>query len=270
MLAAGLFAASMCGRAALALEIADIAMVTEIKGNVETKAGRLKKMDGLSKPCTIALDSDAKAVLFYFDGVREYTLSGPGTFEFSATGLTMSSASGAISIKWQDPYFNKLPRTGMRVAQAGTVLRTAAQVDPGYSPPDDENVPVFSLNFFWKLRPHLGAWQFRLADAAGNMLYETETATYSARLPTNLRLAPGSRYHWDVSWLDRDGNRQSEPHFFTTFDTETESRAAQLKPDRDGPEAARTLYGLWLDSVGAHSLARQYISHRYNPDTIPR
>ncbi len=258
--------------AAWAGPIAAIAMVTEIHGAgvIDAKSGQLKKMDRLSTPGTITVAAAAKVVVFYVDGAKEYTLSGPGTFEFSAIGLSRSSASGAMQVKRQDPTYSKanflfeVPAT-----QAGIVLRDAMLDSELGTPTDDEIVPVSNLVFSWKMRPHQGAWEFRIVDAFGNVLGKSNPLRNHATLPETTRLAPGSAYLWEVRWIDRNGEQQSQPHRFYTLNAENESMAAQLKPRHDAAEATRTLYGLWLILAGAQRLGQQYLSDSLNPDTIP-
>jgi hypothetical protein len=212
----------------------------------------------------------AKVVVFFSDGTKEYTLSGPGTFEFSVSGLTRSSAGGALLIKRQDPAYGKtnllfkVPST-----QAGIVLRDTKLAAELGMPSDDETVPASNLAFSWKMRPHQGAWQFRIVDAAGNVLDEAGPLHNHATLPETVRLAPDSTYLWEVRWSDRNGEQQSQSHRFYTLSAENESLAAQLKPGHDAPEATRTLYGLWLASKGAHRLGQQYLSNLFFPDVMP-
>jgi len=261
--------------AAWAGPIAAIAMVTEIHGAgvIDAKSGQLKKMDRLSTPGTITVAAAAKVVVFYVDGAKEYTLNGPGTFDFSAAGLTRSSASGAMQTKWQDPAYGKTNLLfNVPAVEAGVGLRVMGEIPflMADTPADGETVAASNLAFSWKMRPHQGAWQFRIVDyASGNVLDEASLLHNHATLPETVQLVPGSTYIWEVRWLDRNGDQQSQSHPFRTLDAENESLAAQLKPGPDAPEATRTLYGLWLVSAGAHRLGRKYLSDSYNPDVMP-
>ncbi len=245
--------------AAWASPIAAIAMVTAIHGTgvIDTQSGQLKKLDVLSAPGTITVGAAAKVVVFYLDGAKEYTLSGPGTFEFSAAGLIRSSASGALLIKRQDPAYGKtnllfkVPAT-----QAGVVLMASGTNHNSQG--DDDIVSILNPYFSWKMRPHQGAWQFRIIDANAKVLHETTPSEDYVTLSGTL--APDQLYQWKVSWIDSEGNQQSEIHRFRTMDAKLEASAARLKPGHDAPEAQRTLYGLWLVSEGAHRLGQTYLS----------
>lgn len=271
-LLAAMAAALMSMQAALAVPVAAIAMVTEVQGDsaIHGQSGRLKKLDELSTPGTITVAAAAKVVVFYLDGAKEYTLNGPGTFEFSATGLSRSSARGALLIKRQDPAYGKknllfkVPAT-----EAGIVLREFLPVSDLGVPADNETVPALDLAFSWEMRPHQGTWQFRIVDLTGKVLDAAGQRSNHATLPESVRLAPDSVYRWEVRWIDRNGDPQSQSRRFRTLDAENESLATRLKPGHDASEATQTLYGLWLRSVGAHRLAKKYLSDSFNPDFLP-
>jgi len=260
--------ALMCMSAAWAGPVAAIAMVTAIHGTgvIDTKSGQLKKLDVLSAPGTITIGDAAKVVVFYLDGAKEYTLSGPGTFEFSAAGLTRSSAGGTLLIKRQDPAYGKtnllfkVPAT-----QAGVVLMASGTNHNSQG--DDDIVSTLNPYFSWKVPPHQGAWQFRIIDVNGKVLDGAMPLRHHA-MPSGI-LAPDQFYQWQVSWIDSDGNRKSEIHRFRTMDARLESLAARLKPGHDAPEAQRTLYGLWLVSEGAHRLGQTYLSDSFTEGAMP-
>jgi hypothetical protein len=271
-MAATMAAALLWMSETLAGPVAPIAMVTEIQGEgvIDAKNSRLKKLDVLSTPGTITMDAAAKVVVFYLDGAKEYTLNGPGTFEFSVIGLTRSSASGTMLIKRQNPAYSKENLLfKVQTTEAGVVLRDSTLSAEPDTPANDDTVPSLNLTFSWKIRPHQGTWQFRIIDTTGKVLYETEPLHNQAPLPETTRLPPDSSLLWEVRWIDRNGDQQLQSHRFRTLNADNETLAAQLKPGEGAADAPRTLYGLWLIAAGAQRLGQKYLSNTFNQNAMP-
>lgn len=248
---------AMCGAPAQA-GAANIGIVTVVKGALSQKGGAIALMDHVQEAGVLRVAAGGEVVVFLYAGAREYTLTGPGVFALGSRGVARTGATGSVAMKRMDPLFGAIatPRAGL--VQAGATVRSgAAPVDAtsAFGEAIDPAQPVFR----WPARGHIGNYQVMLTDANGQELYRTEAVDNLAAPPDVLRLAPGARFRLELTWREPGGQLRLHGYDFSTLDAHHAQALARLRPDASAPPASKVLYGVWLRSLGAWSLAQPYL-----------
>lgn len=232
-------------------------VVTVVKGRVVADGNAVGFMEQLKPTRTIELGTDAQLVLFRFRGAKEYTLTGPGSFVMRADGVVRTSATGALQQRAMDPAFSRAA-PGASLVQAGVTLR-AGGAPSRDTPHNGENVAPGAPTFRWNERPRTGDYEFLLADDRDRVLAVARPAGEELTLPA-VRLAPGAAYRWELRWRDPAGQMRMAMYRFDTLSADDAATLERLRPQMDTSGSASILFGLWLRSVGARSLADSYLA----------
>lgn len=248
---------AMCGSAQAGAP--NIGIVTAAKGALSNKGDAIALMDDVQEAAVLRIAAGGEVVVFLYPGAREYTLTGPGVFAVRSRGVARTSATGSVAMKPMDPLFGAIatPRAGL--VQAGATVRS------GVAPTDDINASGEAVDpaqpvFRWPARGHTGNYQVMLTDANDQVLYRTEAVDNQATPPDTLRLAPGAPFRLELTWREPGGQLRLRVYDFSTLDAHHAQALARLRPDAAAPPAARVLFGLWLRSLGAWSLAQPYLA----------
>jgi len=232
-------------------------VVTVVTGMVSADGHAIGFMAQLAPGRTVELGTDAQLVLFRFRSATEYTLAGPGRFATRDSGIVRTSTTGTLQQRAMDPAFRQaVPGAGL--VQAGVTMRTgvAALRD---TPHNGENVAPGAPTFRWNERPHAGDYEVVLADADDRVLAQARPAGNELSLPA-VRLAPGAAYRWELRWRDPAGQARMAMYRFQALSAEHAATLERLRPRPDTSRSASILFGLWLRSVGAFSLAEPYLA----------
>jgi hypothetical protein len=233
---------------------AGIGIVTAVKGAVTLNRGPLQLMDQLRQPGLVRVPAGGELVVFVYRGAREYTLGGPGDFAVSMSGIARNGAAGTLAMKRMDPLFAGISAPPAGVVQAGATLR-GADTAAGQDEAVDASQPVLR----WPAREHIGNYQVVLADAGDRVLYRAEASANEATPPELVRLAPGARYRLELTWREPGGQLRMTARHFSTLDAVQAQAVARLRPDAGASPASRVLFGLWLRSLGAWSMAKPFL-----------
>jgi hypothetical protein len=239
-------------------------VVTVVTGTAASGGNALRFMDQLAPGRSIALEQGAQLVVFRFRGALEYTLSGPGSFAVHDSGIVRTSASGTLQMKRMDPAFSGAAPSAGKLAQAGVTMRSGATIARD-SPWNGDKVLPGAPVFRWSERPHVGDYAFLLADAGDRILLDTQQAGTELALP-DVRLAPGASYRWELAWRDPAGQMRMAMVRFGTLPAADAATLERLRPPPGAAGSAGVLFGLWLRSVGALSLAEPYLAE---PRPVP-
>lgn len=237
---------------------ADIGIVTAVKGTLSQTGGAIALMAPVQEAGVLRIAAGGEVVVFLYAGAREYTLIGPGVFALGSHGATRISATGSVALKRMDPLFGAIaaPRAGL--VQAGATVRSgAARMDDtsGAGEAIDPSHPVFR----WPARGHTGNYAVTLSDANGQVLYRTEAVDNQAAPPDALGLTPGAQFRLELTWREPGGQLRLRGYDFWTLDTHHAQAFARLRPDAAAAPGSKVLFGLWLRSLGAWSLAQPYL-----------
>lgn len=251
---------------AAAPEPSPIAMTTDVQGTawlVEGgKSARLGLMAYLAAGATLRLDAGAKVSVTYFAKPHEFSLSGPAQAVIDPDRLRMLSGV-APSMRNLDQ--NKVA-AGQQFSAKQRERQTVATFEmkafvPGslqLRQPVDTRLPAAPEEFSW--RPLLGAksYRFQLKDAQGAILYSTESASRSLRLPESVKLPAGQSYAWTVDAQDASGERQSASAEFSLVDAATAVRLDAQRPGANASFSERLLYASLLENAGLKTAAQTW------------
>lgn len=255
----------LCGSAAFATvtaAAAEIAIVTDVRGNAQLAGRQLGLLDGVRAGDRIELAAGAVLVVFRTAQAQQFTLAGPGRFLVGADGVSLESGAGSVRLDQRDPVFSRIARQRGQVI-AGAIVRSGSGED------DIELVAPFRPAFGWPARPHRGHWRFRLVDDTGLVIFETTLAQTGLTLPATVHLEPSRHYQREVRWQAQDGTVQVGSVPVQALATGDDAQLARLAPPAGAPAATRVLFALYLRSLGVLTLARQFAPEIDNLDVTP-
>jgi hypothetical protein len=235
-------------------------VVTSVTGTVHVDNVISKQLNFLDISAKkISVSSDAVITIFLFDGVKEYTLSGPGVYEVRGPLIVKTSGSKAILVQEKNPAYGNI---GVKLkdglVQAGVIVRSKKTFRD--APAFDDTIDASMPRFAWGKREHSGAYSFSLTAENDKVLYQTELEEETFSLPAEVRLAPSSNYQWILRWRNRSGLMRVATTQFSTLTTETANLMNTLKPNADATSTSKVIYGLWLQSIGALALSDSYLT----------
>ena len=249
---------------ALTVEAAGVAMITDLQGKAMLSTGPrpgpvsiLAEMDSGAK---VELAAGATLVALYLDSGDEYAFKGPATIDFRPGEPGVPSGSKPEKRSLQ------LGRDGKLVRIKPVGMTQGAVVMRGIRP--DARIQLVSLNrtrtldaeptFQWReIQPGL-KYAFELRDTTGRVLYESEVAGTSLKLPGNVQLTAGAPYTWEVSTRLSDGRKYSSSAEFAVATAEVRAEAEALRPSASAALSTRIAYAAWLDQMELKDEARKY------------
>jgi len=232
-------------------------VVTVVQGMVSSDGNAIDFMAQLAPGHTVELGTDAQLVLFRFRSATEYTLVGPGRFATRDSGIVRTSTTGTLQQRAMDPAFRQAV-PGASLIQAGVTMR-AGVATARDTPHNGESVAPGAPTFRWNERPHTGDYGFLLADADDRVLAQARPAGNELTLP-DVRLAPGAAYRWELRWRDPSGQARMSMYRFQALSAQDAATLERLRPRPDASRSEAIVFGLWLRSVGALSLAEPYLA----------
>jgi hypothetical protein len=243
-------------------EAADIAVVTNVTGSAHINSHALKQFDLLDgAPQKIELANGATAAIFFFNDVREETLTGPGIFQIDRAHLEKTSKTGSISIQKKNPAFGNIAlKQKDGGVQAGVIVRGENIVTE--TPANGDVIDPSDFQMRWRQRAHTGPYSLLLTEDKPNRetpVFTAETDNAPFPLPDGIRLKPGQAYRWELRWRDAAGVLRLATNHFSAADAQTIDQIHQLLPGQNSTASERVLYGLWLRSIGMASLSASYL-----------
>jgi hypothetical protein len=240
----------------------DLAVVTNVTGTPRINGHALKQFNLLDgAPQKIELADGATAAIFFFDDVREETLTGPGTFQVVRTRLIKTSKTGTISIQKKDPAFGNVAlKQKDGGVQAGVIVR--GENIATETPADGEVIDPADFQMSWMQRAHTGAYSVLLTEDKPDrekavFTGEIDKAPFS--IPDGIQLKPGLAYRWELRWRDMAGVLRVATNRFSVADAQVLNQIHRLRPGQNSTASERVLYGLWLRSIGMSSLSAPYL-----------
>jgi hypothetical protein len=248
----------------VAAQAAGIAMVTDLQGKATVSSdGRTRNLTILAEleaAAKVNVDAGAKLVALYLDTGDEYLFEGPCTIEFKPGAPEVQSGAKPERSKLS------LGKGGSDVRIKTVGMTQAAMVMRSAGP--EVRIQLLTLNqtrtlerspeFRWKgLRPGQ-MYGFKLDDATGRTVFETNVDVTVLRLPVDVRIKENMPYTWKVSARLPDGSRYSSSAQFAVAAADLRARAKSLRPLPSAPLSTRIAYGAWLDGMELKDEARKY------------
>jgi hypothetical protein len=231
------------------------ALVTDSRGQVEAVGtGKAALLAELAPGAVLHLGAGARVTLLVLDNGDEYTLKGPGKYQFAPQGLVVLEGSPAVKRTLPVSGGTSVPLRAGDGAQATLVLRGAD--DPfRLLAPVDTAVMVDRPTFRWAPAESGAAYRFTLLDDASAEVFQAETAQTSLELPAALRLREGSSYSWTVQVVSSGRRKRSASAEFSVVDLRTRAALERLRPRRDAPFSDRVAYALALEQNNVRETA---------------
>ena len=249
-----------------AAQAAGVAMVTDLQGKAVFsgggRSGDLTILAEIEPGARVDLAAGATLVALYLDSGDEYLFRGPATIEFKP-GQPDVPAGARPERRTLD-----LGKGGKPIRIRPVGMTQGAIVMRAIAPRTDTRIRLVTLNrtrtldieptFQWReFQPGL-KYGFELRDATGRVLYETEVAGTSFRLPASMRLDAAAPYMWEVSTRLPDGRKYSSSTEFALAAAELRAEAEALRPPAAAPLSTRIAYAAWLDEMELKDEARKY------------
>ncbi len=234
------------------------AVVTALHGDACHGDGALKRFDQLAYQQRIALADGAQLVLVDLRSAQQFVLSGPGQFVFDRDGVRQQAGKGSVQRKQLADAYRGI-EVGGAATDAGATLRAAEPAAQDWPPlpadQQDERIMPQGATLRWPLRPHSGAWQLRITELDGRVVYQAAVTRNQLLLPPALTLQPDHDYRRELEWRSASGVMQSSAALLRTLSAAQAQQVKALAPAADAPASELLLHALWLRSLGMRSLA---------------
>ena len=242
---------------------APVAMVSDVQGKAALVAGGgrtpLAMLAEIEPNAHVEVDAGARLVALYLDGSGEYAVSGPALVEFGAQqprALKGSAPQKRAVLGGKAGNEVRLKSAG--AAQGALVMRSAAPkgrirlVNPAGARTLDA-----SPEFRWHFDSSNARYHFELADDTGNVVFETDLAASTLRLPATLALKENVPYTWRVSTRAPDGRKYSSTGEFSVAPASLRQQVAAVKPQASASISDRVAYAAWLEQLELKDEARR-------------
>jgi len=239
------------------------AVVTALRGDARHDHAALKRFDPVSYQQRLDIADGAQLVLVDLRSAQQYVLRGPGQFALGRDGVQQHAGNGSVERKRLSDTYRGLEFDDASATHAGATLRTADVADAGAWPAfaadrGDERIASRAAALRWPARLHKGAWQLRISELDGTLVYQADVLQNQITLPDAVALAPEHEYRRELEWRGAGGMVQSSSTVLRTLSAAQTQQLSTLAPSADTPAPERLLYGMWLRSLGVRSLAENY------------
>ena len=248
---------SACVLAVLPLGAQAVCMVTDVAGHVSLGGqAQIRLMDGLEARGTLTLGRGARvALLDLATGVEEVFL-GPCRFQLDGQGRAHGAKPAVIRR-------GAAARGPLRL-RPETLVLAGVPMRGDEAPPDPARLEVAALGptvleasplLTWKVPGPGARTQFRLYDAAGTILLETDLEGNSFRLPA---LAPEKTHTWVLEAKVPGHAPQVASGTLRLLGLTTQAQLEQARPPTGAAFSERLVYAALLDDLGLKGEAQRY------------
>ncbi|HZP86227.1 MAG TPA: hypothetical protein VFB54_05360 [Burkholderiales bacterium] len=180
-----------------------VSVVVDLTGKVSTATTRTSRpepvdlLQSLMRGAVIALESGARATLFYPSGAVAFELSGPGSYAVEQDGVRPLRGAASPLRMQLNKAFRAIKINRHSLAPAGQVMRDAGASDlPVLVGPSGVLLSANDVVFRWKALADVRQYRFQLAKKTQGVLFEVVTEGSAFRLPAEIHLEPGQAYLW--------------------------------------------------------------------------
>jgi hypothetical protein len=241
-------------------QAAPVAVITDIQGravNPQSPGRDITLLSEIEGDTRIQLDEKSRLVAVYYSSGSEFTVRGPAVVQFKP------EAPQAVS--------GQAPEKRVALASAGKDVRLkpgglarAAYMMMGVP----SNLKLLSLSdtrtldtkpeFRWSSLESAKAYEVRIMNDTGAVVYSTSTRTTSVMLPKDVALTSGKRYTWRVTAPLSDGTSTASIGEFTVATSELLSEVDAVRPADAAPLSEKIAFAIWLEQHELRDEARKY------------
>ncbi len=234
-------------------------LVLDVNGAATIEGrGRAAILAGLAPGAEVSLAPNARMVVLDNATGRQYELTGPGAFRWSAGRIEVIRPGQLAVREPAGAAFRDVRVRTARLAQASIAMRGAG----------DEGAVMLAYPvatwlterpdaFRWTPVSNATGYRFTLTDAAGRVLHESRPRINAVDLPAALALEPGRTYGWQVVAELADGKSIEGWTEFGVASADLRSRIEAARPAPGVSFSDRVLHALLLEELGAREDARR-------------